>query len=361
MVSLFIVVTSCTKKELVVQTVEVEKKYSWNELKNPNLAFYNKQMLGVRVLNDSLIQLYNHYGFVNFNSRTLTHVNNQLIGFGNFALPGTKPLVDNKYYVYSDANAVNIRSAANPGVSQYNTGFSAQNLDSHFVRFVSPDKPYNIAQAIAGDYLLMPYLDKRSMYEKQFAYLAKLKTTDIAGLKGVDALQVKKLTFTSPGNLTLNNVPNVVISKFNKFFISYADDTYRVDTLGNIKAFGAPMYSISGMFTIRDYLFAVNHNGRLYVSTDQGENFDLFINFQNLEWSLPNYVQVGKETFAIFRDHMIHMTLEGNDFTRREIVNDGLEGNTITDMAESGDYVFVTTLSGTFYRKKADFIQYIKP
>ncbi len=50
--------------------------------------------------------------------------------------------------------------------------------------------------------------------------------------------------------------------------------------------------------------------------------------------------------------------IDANGISRRELVNDGLAGNQITSVCRFRDRVYVTTLSGAFYKPYRDFLTF---
>ncbi len=57
-------------------------------------------------------------------------------------------------------------------------------------------------------------------------------------------------------------------------------------------------------------------------------------------------------------NHHADFIIDANGIRRRELVNDGLAGNQITSVCRFRDRVYVTTLSGVFYKPYRDFLTF---
>ena len=147
-------------------------------------------------------------------------------------------------------------------------------------------------------------------------------------------------------------------SYFGKFFLSYFTQFYRIDTLCHVKSFGynpigAPNGNVSQMFTINNYLFAIN-DGSFLISKDEGETWSLFAT-PGYPYPQLQYMNVGKDVYAAFKSQIFKVTLNGSSLVVQELDNSGLATNQITSINKCGKYAFVTTTSGLYYRDTATF------
>ena len=349
---------SCKKTVVVEKIVEVEKKYAWTEIKDLSLSFSNRIQLNSILIKDSIVGFINNEGLFAVNANTLKYNSNLggLYGFGTSTI-GEKPTATNEILVSAYRSYAKAVSVANPILSDGSAPINpAYNNDSTFLEF---QKPYisNISpQAIVKNrFILLPFLSKLSSLQKQFAYLVIISPKPSGGLK-TDS--TRTLQFNALSAMFESGI--YYINSFNdRFFTSYGDDFYRVDTSGNIKSFGAPMYSISGMFKLSGNLFAVNPNGRIYISSDNGENWSLFTTLDSI-WGFIRFQQIGDEAFAIYRDQIWQLIFEGNTLTIKELVNEGMERTVITSIIKCSDKVFVTTKYGVYYRQWDKFKEFKK-
>ena len=156
---------------------------------------------------------------------------------------------------------------------------------------------------------------------------------------------------------------------YDKFFVYYSGQFFRIDTAGNVKAFGYTPASyqqnrgVANMFTAGTNLYA-NSGGIIFVSTDQGETWSLFNDFSQTNASGVAYRNVGTDLYATFgglQSQIWKVVIAGNTFHFSELNTDGLGSNLLTSITRCGKYVFVTTPTGVFYRDSLYFNQLAKP
>ncbi|MBN2570820.1 MAG: hypothetical protein JXA68_01720 [Ignavibacteriales bacterium] len=98
-------------------------------------------------------------------------------------------------------------------------------------------------------------------------------------------------------------------------------------------------------FQYRDTLYGLSYD-ILYRSTDQGESWHPYLS------GVSNYVDrffvIQDKLCWYVNDKIVRLDLETLEYY--ELVNEGLEGNTITSVIEYNGKVYVTTLSGLFYK-----------
>jgi hypothetical protein len=146
---------------------------------------------------------------------------------------------------------------------------------------------------------------------------------------------------------------------FGKFFLYLSQQFYRIDTSGNVKAFGfSPVPGVENgrvtqMFTLDNLLFA-GGSEKLFVSTDQGETWSKFRDVLGTNFAILTYFNVGSELYATYQAQIWRVTLSGQNLNYQELDNDGLQGNQITSINKIGKFVFITTLSGLYYRQLSD-------
>jgi hypothetical protein len=335
--------------------VEVEKKYTWTELKDLGLSFSDKVQKNIISINDSIIVLINNDVIQQYNSKTLKRNDqgNAYYGFGNVAI-GEKPYLSKKIFIGTSSGYSKINFTSEPANNYINaflnTGYSN---DTNFLAFKGCFIKSCTYPAVVNDkYILYPIRHKNDSTVKQHLYVTRLKDTILSGQNAlkIDKIQTVSLS-PSVGTSFLNSTEVYSINtKFGKFFVSTNDNFYRIDTLGNVKSFGAPIYNVTGIFTINNLLFAINPNGRIYISQDQGETFSLFSDMGSTSLGFLGFTEINNTVIAYYNDQIWNITLSGNELKFKELKNDGLEGHKITAIANCGTKYFTTTLSGVFYR-----------
>jgi hypothetical protein len=347
----------CRKTKIVEQIVEVEKKYAWSEIKDLAISFSNRAMLNAINLNDSTIGLINHNGLFAFNAKTLTYNSNLggITGAG-YASLGRQRLVTNTLLTSVSETYVQISSTTQPVSTQHATALNPSFWgDTQFVRFSEPFiKNSQSIEQVNNRYILAPFQAKRTSQQRAFAYLVPIEKSTLFGEVRLQAGTPKTLTFQNTVGL-FSAKPYSLFSSGNHFYFSCGDETFRVDTMGNIKGYGAPMYSISGLFKLNDALYAINPNGKIYVSFNEGDSFSLFANTNDSIWGFLSFVSVGNNVVAFFRDQIWLLSIVGNQLEIKELQNEGLERTEITHISICADKVFITTLHGTFYRSADSF------
>jgi hypothetical protein len=351
----FLVLTSMLScRKTVEKIVEVEKKYAWNELKD--ITGRERILLNSAVINDSVILFASGYVIQSYNANTLKRISGYVFGYAEAEL-AHKPFFSKRVLVRSLKNYIDFSPVTAPITSgaraAYNPAFAN---DTSFVEFQKQYIRFNPQfHTVKDRYVLAPFKSKKNNSQNSYAYLFRLNPAPASGEDNLKLENVKEVELSSAiGNVLESNYYSSSCY-FDKFFISIGDNTYRIDTAGNVKAFGAPMYSLSDMFRLGTVLFGMNPNGRLYSSTDGGENWNLFYDFADTIYGFIAFEQVGDEVFAYLRDNIWQVTLNGSSLSFTELKNEGLERSSITSISKAGDKAFVTTLFGVYYRKWSEF------
>jgi hypothetical protein len=197
-------------------------------------------------------------------------------------------------------------------------------------------------------------------------YILTPYETDFNAKKALFSL----ITFDSSNYCNITSTKNIVIDNpplpgfyngsyyswtfYDKFFVTYYGQSFRIDTLGNVKPLLSDASVFKGkyieqMFTLNNHLFALGW-GTMFVSNDQGESWQIFSDLGGTNWGLLQYFNVGSEVYAIYLSQIFKVTLNGNTLNFQELDNDGLQGNQITSINKCGKYAFITTLSGLYYK-----------
>jgi len=161
------------------------------------------------------------------------------------------------------------------------------------------------------------------------------------------------ITSTQVINFYSYHLPTTYIKSFgNRFFVGTYGITYPylVYPTGDYHAMDVP--SCLEFLNYQDTLYAFTTSYDLYFSNDLGENWELYAHFSG--W-VSFFEVAGK--LCCHRDDDIH-EINFDNGEVRELDNWGLEGNEITSINEFNDKVYITTLSGLFYRDVDEFFTY---
>lgn len=356
--------SSCRKE--VVITTEVPVFHSWSL--DSSLIFQNKILLASIALNDSVLAV--------ANSEMITYVNsNQL----NKSITGAYLNMYQPHYGYLipprltntigivllDSNRLKVFSVTSP-VSDFGSFTftpTYTNSTTSIKGFPLPYFPNAGYPVIDSKYILVP---TEIDYQAQKAYINLLRVTQIAnfpqtGDNSLSLVSAKSITLTpAPSTIGFAGGDYFSESFYHKFFLYYNSQFYRIDTGGNVKAFGySPVPGVENghvtqMFKLNNYLFAIGF-AKFFISQDEGETWSLFSDVLGSKYGSLLYFNVGDELYATYGSQIWQVTLTGNTLSYRELDNNGLETNLITSINKAGKYTFVTTLSGLYYRDTATF------
>jgi len=145
---------------------------------------------------------------------------------------------------------------------------------------------------------------------------------------------------------------NDIISFDSRFFVALCTVPYLVYPNGDTVAIEDIPWSCLEFFTFNDTLYAFTSNFQIYITYDSGENWELF---GQLSTWVSCFEIAGK--LCCHRDDDIH-EINFNTGEVKELDNWGLEGNEITSINEFNGKVYITTLSGIFYRNVDEFFTY---
>ena len=187
------------------------------------------------------------------------------------------------------------------------------------------------------DYYPAFYLVKPNYYINSRNEVDVIASTENAFIKKVDWYP----SSTSIGNL---------YTAFDKFFVSMNDGFYGIDTIGNVKMLlDVP---ISQVLNRSDSLFAISYSGVVYFSNNEGENWSSFCeispDISRLKWvSLDNSLIA----HPYLSGGQLYIINVGNQsMTIDTLASGGLKDKEITSLSVFNSKVYVTTLSGLYYK-----------
>lgn len=348
----------CKKTEII----NVPVTHSW--LSDSSLSNYDKIILSSVKLNDSTLVVTNKnkLSYININ-----HLNEPISGayfairFGEitygslvpFSLSqkiAVLPLSQNSLYIFCILNPV-----SNLGSFTFNPSYSNSSISSKGFPLPTAGGGYSI---IDDKYILTP---------TEVDYANKIAKCTLLGVSPIDGYEnsiklsnTKEVDLIPPSTTTGFSSGGYYSYVYKKqFFLSLANQFFKIDTLGNVRAFGyGPLPIRNGgvqqLFSLDNHLFAITASDIL-VSSDNGETWSVFISNSNPEYLNLTYQNLGDELYAYRSSQFWKVTLSGNSLNFEELDNDGLETNQITGINKVGKYAFISTLSGLFYRDTASF------
>ena len=91
-------------------------------------------------------------------------------------------------------------------------------------------------------------------------------------------------------------------------------------------------------------------------STDNGFNWNR-VSTAEQETAYLNYSVIAGRVVGYWKSQLWEFSLKKDGYTTVELDNDGLNGKIITSVSGYKDKVYVTTLSGVYYKNTTDLFQ----
>ncbi|MEL6534935.1 MAG: hypothetical protein AAFQ98_05955 [Bacteroidota bacterium] len=154
-----------------------------------------------------------------------------------------------------------------------------------------------------------------------------------------------------PGESDVFSSSMVTYAIGDNFILSNAKFAAKVYSNGEVKMLTDFAYNPEFLFELNGEQYAVAQDG-FYVSNDDGESWQL--KYSSYLASNENYTVVDDRVIVYRGSFFAEMVFTADGFVTRSLVNEGLAGNSITSISEFNDKVYVTTLSGLFYKDLAD-------
>jgi hypothetical protein len=372
---LFLSTTSC--KKTVTNTIVDTFRHAWQEVTYFNN--YGQQALNSANIGDSELLVAGNSQVIRL---AVNHASFDWF-FSNFLYGSTwehpvtgAPFVNDHLCAYAVDSSYGLTSV--PVYSQFSyLGYTPVRSDSVYPWLQFPFAPPSLCYpasslpVIRSHYLLVPVGDYRTDRNTARLDLVTFDSARIFSPMGLGDSPVVKPLYLHPASGTIGFFSSnyFCASFFDKFFVYYEGQFYRVDTTGNVKNFGytpapyAQNYGIGNMFTHGDTLFAKSASIFFY-STDHGETWALFNDFSSIAISYLTVRNVGHDLYATAAtlDMQIwKVAFNGRDLVLSEINNDGLQGTLLTSLTKCGKYVFATTFNGVYYRDTASIDQLKTP
>ncbi|QES89228.1 hypothetical protein [Rhizosphaericola mali] len=172
----------------------------------------------------------------------------------------------------------------------------------------------------------------------------------------------KALSFSLGKYGALNGARPFTYSFYGYTYLLMGPKIFRINENGVYKDLtnaSIKLDDVVSMFTIGKYIFAIGDDqSSLTVSEDNGATWHIFSNGINSNLPFLRFGYVGGKTIGIYNAQLFEFTLNGNTLTTKELDNSGLNTNLITSVSQAGRHVFVSTMSGVYYRDTTNFITY---
>lgn len=148
---------------------------------------------------------------------------------------------------------------------------------------------------------------------------------------------------------------NYIFSDGNYFYVSIngnRTELLRVSPSGEVQEAKGIDRRIYNMFSHDDTLFAFSQSAKkVYYSQDEGLNWSSFIS--NFPVNIAHFFYIDEKLAFYGKSQLFWVDLANQEV--KELDNTGLEGAEITSVNEFNSRVWVTTLSGMYYKSTEDF------
>ncbi len=366
--------TSC--KKTVTRIVTDTVKPAWQQFtvfNSEGMPALSSANIGDTILAIGGSQAYfripvNQPGFIPIWGQSLT------VGF--FSPTAGAPYMDASLCSYATSTGLYVKS--DPVYSQYSTliytpvftpgAYNEFVQQAVYPTFASPAAPYPV---IRDRYVITPVEAVGNTNQQVRFDLISFDSAQVLGPNGFgDTPHIKQVILdAAPGTIGVTASDYFCAIYYDKFFVQYGGQFFRLDTAGNSKAFGyfpvaySRNYGIANMFTYGNTLY-INSGGVIVASTDEGETWSLVNDYSQTSVGQLTYRNVGDGLYATATDldsQLWKVVISGNNFSFSELINDGLQYNLITSLTRCGRYVFATSPTGIFYRDTASFNQLKTP
>jgi hypothetical protein len=338
---------SC-KKSIEIREVQVDKKYSWTEIKR--FTGTEKIFLSSGSSTDA-IYLQQPYFFTEVRNQ---NINTRITVYGA-SLPTDIdiriPIASNFLaFPFSDT-VLRVINNLNPTVSPSGGYFDLKKIDPTLTYI---QKYYNVlfkAMAInKNGALLLAYYNNR--VSQPFTFMM-LKIMTNSSYPYIDTLFSKSVS-----------IPRTSIDAYVRH-ISAVNDYFLIDLSGNglfkIKEDGTfnKIYNpatVDAFYEWQGKVYALAEGGRLLISSNNGEDWQEYSGITS-SMTTSNYYVIKDSLVGVYRDNLFTLKWRGFNYTQRFLKNDGVEFTRINGVEVLRDSVYIATTSGLFAKPLSTFFE----
>jgi hypothetical protein len=340
---LLVLITSCTKEKVIAPD------YSWKSL--PGFQLADKVVFN-SFATDKKLYLYGPAIFATLDS------NHQMeTPVANWYNSFIKQPIGKDFFIELSKpyNFLILKATRNPAGdrSQFGVNFAA--IDTSF-RSLALEYFYNTSQVAvisSENQFLIPAFTRADNYGNPTFYQVGVQVKpNLMNRDVVDTTFVRKLILKNTGSL--NGEVYGLHSYYGKFFVSLGSSTFLIRADGSYNKVLDDRTKL--FFEHQQNLYALGYN-TFYQSTDMGETWRPAYN-GSFGGGAHRGFNISEDAFVFNADKIAMLQLTSDGITSKELVNDGLEGNQITSVTRFRDRVYVTTLSGVFYKPYEHFLTF---
>ncbi len=350
-ISWSLLLISCEKEKII----EIEKEYKWKS--HSDFQYNDIVQMNSYATKDRLFFL----GYSSFSSLVPDSISHPDLPFG-----GTVALYDNwheqpsekklpicaDYFIsYSPTNGwVDFIPTMNPVTSQTSVSFYIKNIDSTYAYF--DFLHFSSGECIAineQEQALIPYGSFVNSKNILKLALVDIKAKLIYNVK-LDTIKTKILSITD--DYQYNVIALESIGDY--FFLTTNSKVYRVDKLGNIE--NVLHTRLNKIIESSGTLYGFGGDN-IYISSNNGLTWDMGYSVQ-YEYSWLNYTKIDNKIIGYRYGQLWEISVTKMGLIAKELDNDGLDGISITSVSKFNEKVYLSTLSGVYYKLADDFLNY---
>lgn len=350
-ISWSLLLISCEKEKIV----EVEKEYKWKS--HPDFQYNDIVQMNSYATKERLFFL----GFSSFSSLVPDSISHPDSPFGGnvahydnwYDQPSEKklPICADYFISYNPINSwVAFIPTMNPVTSETSVSINMKLIDSTYAYF--DFLHFSSGECIAineQEQALIPYVsivDSKTVLKlalvdikAEFTYNVKLDTIKTKILSITDDYQNDVIALESIGDY---------------FFLTTNSKVYRVDNLGNIEnVLGTRLNKI---IESSGTLYGFGRDN-IYISSNNGLTWNIGYSVQ-YDYSLLNYTKIDNKIIGYRYGQLWEISVSDTGIIAKELDNDGLNGVSITSVSKFDEKVYLSTLSGVYYKLEDDFFDY---
>ncbi|MFN8254958.1 MAG: hypothetical protein U0W24_04665 [Bacteroidales bacterium] len=363
-----IIFTSCEKT--VIE--EVEKEYSWKT--HPN--FINEKSVQMNSFStDNSLYFFGLYTFSAYGTNSIdaefldpisgVTMNNYFHIDHDQPTQYKFPISNNFFIEYKRANGYDIKddqlcfiSAKNPYYSYTYIKFSIKDIDPSFLQYYFSIFTHDECIAINNkNQALIPYSASGISNSKlKFALVnIKVDSTSYSNMVYLDTVKTKLISLNDDNQYD----PLYIQHLGEDFFLTTNTKTYRINSAGEI----AQMYDYHFYDIIEkhDTTYSVGYNFNLKqyewsYSIDKGKSWTMVSKILN-QFECLDYTVINNRIIGFCNSQIWEIKPTSYGIESIELENDGLEGKLITAISSFKGNVYVSSLSGVFYKTLDDFFK----
>lgn len=349
--------TACvqTEERIIKEYIDKQNENSWKE--HSEINYGEKYILNANA-NEDYLTFHGDWYFTKVDKNNDAHTYIFIYDNHDYKLPISNDI----FFFFSSHSNENgymqfyyLPKLGSENSDKARIQFTLSDYDSTFHDFDPLDETYNIPLGAfnSNHQLLLPYsvgiIDSLAFALISFKINPDINTDLSSNDTYIEIKDVKII------KIHRDNSPksSIVYGTGNDFIIRNNNKVAKIYSNGSYKEIKIHGFFPSKFFIKNNYLLAVCY-GTIYLSYDNGETW--IKEFEsNGGLDMFSYATIDDRVIMSKESSIYEMVFTDTGFVAEELKNDGLEGNFITSVNEFNNKVYISTLSGLFYKNKAEF------